>query len=141
MPYITFLFGVGLIALGVYGWLDSGRVSITALIPSVFGLAYLTLGEGMRSLPKRRRLFLFIGAIISLVGMAGTFKSALQLPAIVRGEELPPRANGSRITPETVYIQFTMLSACVLYLILSLLTYFRSPAAASGKSLPNTSDH
>lgn len=132
MPYFTLLFGIGLIALGVYGWLDSGRVSITALIPSVVGLAYMTIGEGMRSLPKRKRLFLFIAAIISLIGIAGTFKSALQLPAIVRGEELPPRANGSRITPETVYSQFTMLSACVIYLIISLFAYFRLPGRATG---------
>jgi len=126
MPYFTLIFGALLIALGLYGWLDSGRISITALIPSVLGLAYMTLGEGMRSLPKRRRLFLFLGAMIGLIGIAGTFKSALQLPDILKGVELF-RPNGSRITPEAVFVQFTMLSACVFYLVISLLAYFRPP--------------
>jgi hypothetical protein len=133
MPYFTLLFGAALIALGVYGWLDSGKVSITALIPSVFGLAYMTIGEGMRSLPKRRRLFLFIGAIISLIGIAGTFKSALQLPDILKGVELF-RPNGSRITPEAVYVQFTMFAACSIYLIISLLAYFRRQQIAGSNA-------
>ena len=70
VPRIAILFGLLLIALGVGGFVGTGRVHNTALIPAGFGLALLLLGivafkEGLRMHAMH------LAAVIGLIGGAG----------------------------------------------------------------------
>ncbi len=130
MSYFTMLLGLALAGLGFYGKFGLASQSWTALIPVVFGLAFLTFGEGMRSMKKYHRLFLGLAIVLSLIGIAGTYKSAIQMPALLRGEELL-RENGTRITLEAVAVQAAMLGACAVYLVIGLVVFFQGKKAVS----------
>jgi hypothetical protein len=140
MSYFTLLFGLGLIGLGLFNRFGAGLTSVTTLIPAVFGLAYMTFGEGMRTLPKHRRLFLFLSILLTLLAMAGSIKGALQLPAALRGEELV-RDNNSRLTPQSIYVQVAMLALTGAYLCLALLLFFRANRQLAVPLQPNLSPH
>jgi hypothetical protein len=76
MAKVTILFGLLLIALGFVGWMETGRVHPTALIPAAFGVV-LALAGGMARTEnqKKRMMAMHIAATIGLIGFAGTAKS------------------------------------------------------------------
>ena len=87
MRKLTLGYGVFLLALGVGGFLATGKQHKTALIPAGFGAAALGLGLVMRRRNWRRRAT-WAGAVVSLAGLGGTAKSLTKVPAVLRGEEV-----------------------------------------------------
>lgn len=87
MARATMVFGVALIALGVIGYIGTAAVSITALIPAIFGavlaiLGWLALNE------RYRTRALHVAAAIALVGLLGAVPGLIGLWTLISGAEV-----------------------------------------------------
>jgi heme A synthase len=81
------VFGAALIALGVIGYVGTAAVSITALIPAIFGavlaiLGWLALNE------RYRTRALHVAAVIALVGLLGAVPGLIGLWTLISGAEV-----------------------------------------------------
>ena len=85
MAIITIVYGSLLILLGLAGYLGSDRTSLTALIPLLFGVPLETLGVLALVKPGARKHLMHAAATIALLGLLGTIKSLLKLPALLQG--------------------------------------------------------
>jgi uncharacterized membrane protein len=76
---VTLVFAVLLVALGLGGYLGTGSVHPTALIPTWIGLA-LGLGGFLAISPSegRRKLFMHINVTIGLIGFIGATAEAIR---------------------------------------------------------------
>ena len=80
MASLTVGMGAWLIALGIGGYVMTGMVSVTALIPAVFGVVLMLLGVYGRAEGRRRMaMHLAMGlALVGIVGSIGGLAPALQ---------------------------------------------------------------
>ena len=78
MAKVTVVFAVLLIALGLAGFLGTGKIHYTALIPTWFGLALGVSGVMAISRDEsRRKLFMHISVTIGLLGFLGAIGAVL----------------------------------------------------------------
>lgn len=71
MPSTTIIFGVLLILLGIIGYvygMMNGNASVTALIPSFFGLLIAILGFFALTSEKLRKHLMHVAMLVALVG-------------------------------------------------------------------------
>ncbi len=73
-------FGAGLVVLGVGAYFTSGQTSMTALIPAVFGVILIALGQFAKRDAYTKHA-MHAAVVVALIGMAG---SADGIPAAVR---------------------------------------------------------
>ena len=85
MANTTIGFAIALIVLGLAGYFGTGAASPTALIPALFGVLLLLLGLLARN-PARRKLAMHIAVVVALLGLLGSMRGVLRLPALVAGE-------------------------------------------------------
>jgi len=82
MASTTIVFGILLTLLGLFGYAMT-RTSMTALIPSLFGLLLLILGFLARSESLRKHA-MHAAAAVALVGFAGALFPLLRTPPAPR---------------------------------------------------------
>jgi hypothetical protein len=111
MSTVTVAFGAVLLILGVGGYLGSGRVSVTALIPAVFGLLLLILGVIARD-ARRRKHAMHAAALVGLLGLAGTVNGLVKL---ITGN-LGPR-------PQATMGQAAMAGIMIVFLVLCIRSF------------------
>jgi hypothetical protein len=87
MANTTIGIAVALILLGLAGYFGTGAASPTALIPALFGLILLALGALARN-PSRRKLAMHVAVVVGLLGLAGSLRGLLKLPALLSGDPL-----------------------------------------------------
>jgi hypothetical protein len=87
MPSTTRLVGVILILLGLATYLGTGRTSVTALIPAIFGAIFLVLALIARSANARRHA-MHAAVAIGLLGLIATLGRAI--PAVANGQIARP---------------------------------------------------
>lgn len=80
MSSTTMLFGLLLTLLGGAGYIFTGAVNPTALIPVGFGLPLLALGYASRSETMRKHA-MHAAATIALIGCGGALFSLMRTPA------------------------------------------------------------
>jgi len=125
MAKVTLVFAVLLVALGLAGYLGTGSVYPTALIPAWFGLALGIFGFlAISPNEGRRKLFMHINVTIGLLGFLGGAGKAVQgyLHAKAAGLEPDLIALGS---------QLTMAGLLLIYVILCVRSFIA--ARRSGK--------
>jgi hypothetical protein len=83
MPSTTRLVGIVLILLGLASYFLTGRTSVTALIPAVFGAVFLLLALVARAESARKHA-MHAAVAVALVGLLATLARAL--PAVAAGE-------------------------------------------------------
>ena len=72
MAKVTLIFAVLLIALGLAGYIGTGGVHPTSLIPSYFGLALGIFGFlAISPNESRRKLYMHVNVSIGLLGLLG----------------------------------------------------------------------
>ena len=71
MARTTIVFGVLMIALGLAGYVGTGRASVTALIPAAFGILLAVLGA-LSFDERRRKQTMHAAAAIGVIGFLGT---------------------------------------------------------------------
>ena len=79
MAKVTLVFALLLVLLGVAGFIGTGSIHYTALIPTWFGLA-LGLGGFLAISPSegRRKLFMHINVTLALIGFIGSTIEAIR---------------------------------------------------------------
>jgi hypothetical protein len=79
MALMTLVFAVLLAGLGLGGYLGTGSVHPTALIPLWFGVAFGVFGAlAISKNEGRRKLFMHINVIIAVLGFVGTVAEILR---------------------------------------------------------------
>jgi hypothetical protein len=120
MAKVTLVFAALLIALGLAGYLGTGSLHPTALIPTWFGIALGIFGFlAISPNESRRKLFMHINVTIGLVGFVGaaveivrSLVSTMDLNAVMSGSQPVPIdgiALGSKIIMACLLLIYVML--------------------------------
>jgi hypothetical protein len=125
MANVTLVFALLLAALGLAGYLGSGSLHPTALIPLWFGLAlgifgYLAISPN----EGRRKLFMHVNVTIGLLGFLGGAIEAVRGYVHAASQGLPPN-------PIALASKVTLAGLMLLYVILCVRSFIA--ARRSGK--------
>jgi hypothetical protein len=112
MAKVTILFGLLLIALGFVGWIGTGHVHPTALIPAAFGVVLALLGAMARTEnQKKRMMVMHFAAALGLVGFAGTSTSIWDYFQMEKGKAFPyPAAVEAKAIMSVIMLFYVLLS-------------------------------
>lgn len=90
MAKVTIVFAILLIALGIIGFVGTGSIHPTALIPTWFGLALGLFGFlSITPNESRRKLFAHINVTLGLLGFLGTITGLIHFLSGNLGENPP----------------------------------------------------
>lgn len=81
MANFTIRIGAILTAVGLAGYVLTGAVSLTALIPAAVGVVLIVLGLVARRQPDLRKHVMHVAVVVALVGLAGSISGLLALPS------------------------------------------------------------
>ena len=91
MAKVTLVFAVLLVGLGLAGYLGTGSLHPTALIPAWFGLALGIFGFlAISPSERRRKLFMHINVTIALLGFLGAAAEAIRGYVHAQSAGMPP---------------------------------------------------
>jgi hypothetical protein len=121
MPRITVVFSFVYIALGLVGYLMTGGVHMTALIPAFIGVILLVLGLLGRKQNLRAHV-MHAALLIGLLALLGTARSLLKLPAAF---------DGTAERPEAIFAQAATAVLSVVYLALGVRFFIAARRARS----------
>lgn len=123
MANVTIWFGAGLALLGFVGFIGSGAESVTALIPTVFGVVFIVLGA-LGHAEQRRAITMHVAALLAVVGIAGSVMGLVDLPDLIAGNDVE--------RPWAVAVQSIMVVALVVYLVLAVRSFVAARRARAG---------
>lgn len=108
MKNLTLSLGILLILLGVASYFGTGQESITALIPTFFGMVFIILAlfAGAESLKKH---MMHGAAGLALLGILGSARGISGFIDILSGTETA--------RPLAIYAQVAMFLMCFVYII------------------------
>lgn len=112
MAKVTLVFAALLVVLGLAGFIGTGSIHYTALIPTWFGLALALFGFlAISPDEKRRKLFMHVNVTIGLLGFLGAAGKALQgyLHATSIGVKPDCIAIGSQLTMAVLLLVYVLL--------------------------------
>ena len=112
MAKLTLVFAVLLVALGLAGYLGTGSLHPTALIPAWIGLALGVFGFlAMSPNEGRRKLFMHINVTIGLLGFLGGTAEAIRgyVHAKSLGVEPDHIALASKVTLDALLLVYVIL--------------------------------
>jgi len=125
MAKVTLVFAALLVALGLAGYLGTGSLHPTALIPTWIGLALGLFGFlALSPSESRRKLFMHINVTIGLLGFIGGASEA------IRGT-LHAQAAGLPVNPVALGSKLALAGLLLLYVILCVRSFIA--ARRSGK--------
>lgn len=111
MAKLTLVFAVAFIALGLVGFVTTGSVHYTALIPAVLGLLLGIFGAlSLSPDPGRRKLFMHINVTLGLLGFLGTAMGLVQWFQMLAGATVK--------NPPAVESKAIMALLCLIYVAL-----------------------
>ena len=119
MTNLTIGVGAWLIALGVVGYVMTGMVSVTALIPAVFGVVLALLGVYGQA-ERRRGMAMHIAMGLALVGILGSITG---IPAAVQwlsGAEV--------VRPAAAISRSLMAITLIVYLLMGIRSFVAARA-------------
>ncbi len=119
MPFITILFALDLIITGIVGFVVTGKVQPTALIPSYIGTLLLVLGV-LAFNPKLRKHVMHGAAMVAIIGFLATISGGLtDLPKFLSGNmndlPKPDAASISKLITNLLMLHFVVI--CVISFI------------------------
>jgi|PlaIllAssembly_1097288.scaffolds.fasta_scaffold2410447_2 lysylphosphatidylglycerol synthetase-like protein (DUF2156 family) len=109
MPRITVVFGLLLCLVGVGFYAGTGAASVTALIPAFIGLPLVAAGFLARREALRRHA-MHAAALLGTLGVLGSLRGAVQLPALLGGGEVA--------RPAAVAAQSITAALCLVFVAL-----------------------
>ncbi|NBW70673.1 MAG: hypothetical protein EBR32_04585 [Bacteroidetes bacterium] len=108
MQNLTLSLGILLVILGGASYLGTGQESITALIPSFFGILFILFGI-LSKQEKLRKHMIHAAAGLALLGILGTARAIPGFIDVISGTPVE--------RPLAIYAQTAMLVMCAGYLI------------------------
>lgn len=109
MPQITIVFGALLCLVGVGFYFGTGATSVTALIPAFIGLPVLLAGA-LALKEAWRRHAMHAAVLLGTLGLLGSLRGAIQLPALLGG--------GVVARPAAVWAQSITAMLCLVFVAL-----------------------
>ena len=109
MPSVTIGYGTILTTIGLIGYFATGQVSVTALIPAFLGVPATVCGLVARNEHLLKHA-MHGAALLALLGLLGTLRSPLQLPALLDGTAERPTAVLAQILTLLCSLVFVALS-------------------------------
>ena len=113
MGKIAIIFGSLLILLGLGAYLGTGRTSVTALIPSAFGVLLTVAGLVATRYPKARMHVMHVAVLIALFALVATAIKAV--PALMSQNYRP-----------AVITQSLTALICAVFVILSVRSFIHA---------------
>lgn len=114
MPILAIIIGAALTVLAIIGYIATGMVSWTALIPAFFGAPIILLGTAAMK-PRWRKHAMHAAAAIALLGLLG---SARGVPSAVRA------LSGAEIDrPGAAISQAIMAVLCLVFVIMAVKSF------------------
>jgi hypothetical protein len=114
MPNVTIGFGAALAALGLGGYLLTGRTSLTALIPLALGVLLAACGAAALDRARRKHA-MHAAAVVGLLGFLGPLRVLPQMVALVGGGAVEHRA--------AVVDQLLLMILCAVFLALCIRSF------------------
>jgi uncharacterized membrane protein len=111
------LLGVTLILLGIISYFGTGRQSITALIPTFFGILILITGILGRN-EKYKKHAMHAAVMLALLGFLGTLSGMFKLFTLLNGRGVA--------RPEAVIVQSIMAVLCVIFVIMGVQSFIKA---------------
>ena len=109
MANTTIWIGVLLALVGIIGYVASGMVSPTALIPAGFGLVLIILGFLARDESKRKHA-MHGAAVVGLVGFLGSVNGFVGVARMMAGQEVArPMATVAQAAMALITLVFVWL--------------------------------
>jgi uncharacterized membrane protein len=114
MPKFSIVLGIIFIIMGLYGYFGISSESITALIPTFFGVPMLIFGWlGLSE--KYLKHAMHGAAVLTLLGFAGTVGGLIKFFKMLGGEEMQ--------RPAAVTVQAIMALLCLLFLVFAVKSF------------------
>lgn len=107
MQNLTLSLGILLTILGLSSYFGTGQESVTALIPSFFGIVFVILGIVARN-EKFRKHAMHGAAGLALLGALGSARGIPGIIEIMQGAEVA--------RPLAVYAQTAMFLMCLVFI-------------------------
>ena len=117
MSRLTTNLGIIFIILGLYSYFGISSESITALIPTFFGVPMLLLGRIARN-EKYLKHSMHGATLLALLGFAGTVSGLFKFFRLLGGEEFERSS--------AIIIQAIMSVLCLVYLILAVKSFINT---------------
>jgi uncharacterized membrane protein len=114
MPKFSIVLGIIFIVMGLYGYFGISSESITALIPTFFGVPMLIFGW-LALNEKYLKHAMHGAAVLTLIGFAGTVSGLIKFFRMLGGEEMQ--------RPAAVTVQAIMALLCLLFLIFAIKSF------------------
>jgi len=106
MPATTRLFGLVLIVLGIASYTMTGRSSVTALIPALFGAVFVICALVGRNEAARKHA-MHAAVVVGLIGAVAALWRLV--PTVMRGEFTNPMASASQAIMAALLIVYVAL--------------------------------
>jgi hypothetical protein len=115
MTKLSMYLGLVLMALGIIGYASTSGASITALIPSFFGILFYLLGRIGQKNDKARKHTMHGAAVLALLGFLGTAAGLFRFISMVGGASVE--------RPEAVTVQAIMAILCLAFVVLAMKSF------------------
>ena len=125
VPYVTIGFGVLLTLIGVGGYVMSGMVSWTALIPAFLGVPMALLG-GLATKESLLKHAMHGAAMVGLLGLLGTASGLFKFFRMLGGAEVA--------RPEAVKVQALVAVLCAVFIGLCVNSFIQARKARTAAS-------
>jgi hypothetical protein len=119
MSSTTIVFGFAYLILGISGFVLTGSVHKTALIPCVFGVLFLIFGLLGRKESLRKHV-MHVAVLIALLAFLGTARALSHLPELF---------NGTAEKPASIITQSLNAGFSILYIILAVRSFIQARRA------------
>ena len=117
MKNLTLSLGILMIILGLASYLGTGQTSITALIPSFFGILFIILAF-LSDNENLHKMALNTAVALAILGTAGGATGLMGIFDLIQGNEVE--------RPVAVYGQTAMFFMCLVYVIRARLSRIES---------------
>jgi len=114
MARLVIAYGVMFILMGLYGYFGISSESITALIPTFFGIPMLVFGW-LALNEKYLKHAMHGAAVLTLLGFTGTVSGLFKFFKMLGGAEME--------RPAAVTVQAIMAVMCLVFLILAVKSF------------------
>ena len=121
MSSTTLAFAFAYLVLGIAGFVLTGSIHKTALIPCVFGVLFLIFGLLARK-DNLRKHVMHAAVLIALLAFLGTARSLSHLPELL---------NGTAEKPAAIITQSLNAGLSLLYIILAVRSFIQARRARS----------
>jgi uncharacterized membrane protein len=120
MPTTTRLVGFVLIAIGIIGYVGTGMVSLTAMIPAMVGAILLVLALVARN-PQARKHAMHAAVAVALIAALGT------LPRLV------PALRAGHLNRAATIAQLAMVLVLLFYVVMGVRSFIEARRARAGR--------